>query len=47
VPLYGETGTGKCLVARMLHAQSARGERAFVDVNCAAIPDTLHRRHIA
>jgi two-component system, NtrC family, response regulator AtoC len=41
VLLYGETGTGKGLVARMLHAQSERGERAFVDVNCAAIPDTL------
>jgi two-component system, NtrC family, response regulator AtoC len=41
VLLYGETGTGKGLVARMLHAQSARGEGAFVDVNCAAIPDTL------
>jgi transcriptional regulator with PAS, ATPase and Fis domain len=41
VLLYGETGTGKGLVARMLHEQSARAESEFIDVNCAAIPVSL------
>ncbi|MBI1736246.1 MAG: sigma 54-interacting transcriptional regulator [Candidatus Rokubacteria bacterium] len=39
--LHGETGTGKGLVARALHRASARRDGPFVDVNCAAIPDTL------
>lgn len=39
--IYGETGTGKGLVARMLHQQSSRAAHEFVDVNCAAIPDNL------
>jgi two-component system response regulator HydG len=41
VLLYGETGTGKGLVARVLHAGSARHRGRFVAVNCAAIPESL------
>ncbi len=41
VLVSGENGTGKELVARALHAGSARRARPLVVVNCAAIPDTL------
>jgi two-component system response regulator HydG len=41
VILFGETGTGKGLVARALHADSKRAGGPFVSVNCAALPDTL------
>ena len=39
--IQGETGTGKGLVARLLHRAGPRRTCAFVDVNCAAIPETL------
>ena len=39
--LLGESGTGKAVVARAIHQQSPRAERAFVEINCAALPEQL------
>jgi two-component system response regulator HydG len=39
--VLGETGTGKGLIARALHVDSRRADRAFVPVNCAALPEPL------
>ncbi|MFQ5945375.1 MAG: sigma 54-interacting transcriptional regulator [Anaerolineae bacterium] len=41
VLLHGETGTGKGLLARAIHAAGPRGAGPFLEVNCAAIPETL------
>ena len=39
--ILGETGTGKELVARSLHDKSRRADRAFIPVNCGALPENL------
>jgi two-component system response regulator AtoC len=39
--IQGESGTGKDLIAKAIHYESARQERPFVAINCSAIPETL------
>ncbi len=46
VLISGESGTGKELVAQAVHRQSRRGHRAFVPVNCGAIPASLMQVHL-
>jgi two-component system response regulator PilR (NtrC family) len=41
IAITGESGSGKELAAREIHAQGSRGAKAFVAVNCGAIPETL------
>lgn len=41
VLLQGESGTGKDLVARAIHARSARSEQPFLEINCTALPEQL------
>lgn len=41
VLIYGETGTGKELIARTIHYQTCQDDEQFVEINCSALPETL------
>jgi Nif-specific regulatory protein len=45
--LLGESGTGKELFARALHLASPRRDKAFIKINCAAIPDALFESELS
>lgn len=44
--LYGETGVGKEMAAQYIHKQSKRGSKPYVELNCAAIPETLFENEL-
>jgi two-component system response regulator GlrR len=46
IVIESESGTGKELLARAIHAASPRADQAFVTVNCSAIPDTLFESEV-
>ncbi len=46
VLIRGETGTGKDLIARIIHLLSPRKEKSFIEVNCAAIPENLFESEV-
>ena len=41
VLIKGESGTGKTTAAQMIHEQSGRADKPFVEINCSALPDSL------